>query len=102
MENDYATFHHTLHTCAGAQVLRNLPFLRELPPAFLDSLLSRGTMLKFDRGQVPPWLLARSPGALLEHRAAPAQINKLLVVRKKCKAAQGCSSSGTMRNRSAA
>lgn len=36
------------------QVLRNLPFLRELPSAFLDSLLGRGTMLKFDRGQVPP------------------------------------------------
>ncbi|KAK9840543.1 hypothetical protein WJX81_000451 [Elliptochloris bilobata] len=33
-------------------VLRNLPFLRELPGHFLDSLLARGTMLKFDRGQV--------------------------------------------------
>ena len=38
----------------AGQVLRNLPFLRELPSAFLDSLLGRGTMLKFDRGQVPP------------------------------------------------
>ena len=35
-------------------MLRNLPFLRELPSAFLDSLLGRGTMLKFDRGQVLP------------------------------------------------
>lgn len=40
--------------CPVWQVLRNLPFLRELPSAFLDSLLGRGTMLKFDRGQVLP------------------------------------------------
>ncbi len=40
--------------CAAGQVLRNLPFLRELPSDFLDSLLGRGTMLKFDRGQVLP------------------------------------------------
>jgi hypothetical protein len=47
---------------AAAQVLRNLPFLRALPPTFLDSLLSRGTMLKFDRGQARPCPAPRGKG----------------------------------------
>ena len=36
----------------GAQVLRNLPFLKTLPAPVFDALLARGNLVKCERGEV--------------------------------------------------